>query len=61
MYSEVVWMEKVYIIDGLRTPVGSFLGSLKSLSAPKLGAAVIRSLRVDTGEFKDEYFEYTKQ
>jgi acetyl-CoA C-acetyltransferase len=37
-------MGKVYIIDGLRTPIGSFLGSLKTCSAPKLGAAVITAL-----------------
>jgi acetyl-CoA C-acetyltransferase len=37
-------MEKVYIVDGLRSPIGSFLGSLKSQSAPKLGAAVIKAL-----------------
>ncbi|GHV69785.1 acetyl-CoA acetyltransferase [Spirochaetia bacterium] len=37
-------MEKTYIIDGLRTPIGSFLGSLKSCTAPKLGSAVIRAL-----------------
>ena len=37
-------MEKVYIIDGLRTPIGSFLGSLKTLPAPQLGAAVIKAL-----------------
>ncbi|MDR2716522.1 MAG: acetyl-CoA C-acetyltransferase [Treponema sp.] len=37
-------MERIYIIDGLRTPIGSFLGSLKSLTAPRLGAAVIKTL-----------------
>jgi acetyl-CoA C-acetyltransferase len=37
-------MEKVYIVDGLRSPIGSFMGSLKSLSAPKIGAAVIKAL-----------------
>ena len=33
-------MERICIIDGLRTPVGSFLGGLKTLAAPKFGAAV---------------------
>jgi len=37
-------MEKVYIVDGLRSPIGSFLGSLKSLNAPRLGEAVIKAL-----------------
>ena len=37
-------MEKIFIVDGLRTPIGSFLGSLKSLSAHQLGSAVIRAL-----------------
>jgi acetyl-CoA C-acetyltransferase len=42
-------MEKVFIVDGLRSPVGSFLGSLKSLGAAKLGAAVIKALLEKTG------------
>ena len=37
-------MEKTYIVDGLRTPIGSFLGSLKNLGASQLGAAVIKAL-----------------
>jgi acetyl-CoA C-acetyltransferase len=37
-------MEKLYIVDGLRTPIGSFLGSLKTYSAPKLGAEVVKAL-----------------
>lgn len=37
-------MEKIYIVDGQRTPIGSFLGSLKAFSAPKLGSAVIKAL-----------------
>ncbi len=31
-----------YIVSAVRTPIGAFLGSLSSLSAPKLGAIVIR-------------------
>ena len=42
-------MEKVYLIEGLRTPIASFLGSLKSYSAPKLGSAVIKALIEKTG------------
>lgn len=31
----------VYILSGARTPVGSFMGTLSSVSAPKLGAVAI--------------------
>ncbi len=34
-------MNEVVIVSGCRTPIGSFLGTLSSLSAPKLGAIVI--------------------
>ena len=34
-------MMSVYILSGARTPVGSFLGGLSTVSAPKLGAAAI--------------------
>jgi acetyl-CoA C-acetyltransferase len=37
-------MGKIFIVDGLRSPIGSFLGSLKSLGAAKLGASVIKAL-----------------
>jgi acetyl-CoA C-acetyltransferase len=37
-------MQEVYIIDAVRTAIGSFSGALSSLSADKLGAAVIKSL-----------------
>ena len=49
-------MEKIYIIDGLRTPIGSFMGSLKSLSAPQLGSAVIKALLEKNG-IKGENFD----
>lgn len=35
-------MSAVYIVGGARTAQGSFLGSLSSVSAPKLGAAAIQ-------------------
>lgn len=35
---------EVYIIDGLRTPIGSFGGSLKDFSASKLGEIVVKKL-----------------
>jgi len=37
-------MKNTVIIDAVRTPIGSFGGSLASFSAPELGAAVIASL-----------------
>ncbi|MDT5260959.1 MAG: acetyl-CoA C-acetyltransferase, partial [Mycobacterium sp.] len=36
-------MKEVYIISATRTPVGSFGGSLASLSAAQLGALVIKA------------------
>lgn len=33
----------VYIVAATRTPIGAFMGSLSSLTAPQLGAAVIKS------------------
>src|ERR1035437_6189242 len=35
-------MKEVYIISAVRTPIGSFNGSLASFSAPQLGAIVIK-------------------
>ena len=32
----------VYILSGARTPSGSFLGSLSTVPAPKLGAVAIK-------------------
>jgi acetyl-CoA C-acetyltransferase len=34
-------MQDVVILSGARTPIGAFMGSLSSLSAPRLGAAAI--------------------
>lgn len=36
-------MENVVIVAAARTPVGSFLGSLSSVSAPKLGSIAIKA------------------
>ena len=35
-------MKELYIISAVRTPMGSFGGSLKILSATQLGAAAIK-------------------
>jgi acetyl-CoA C-acetyltransferase len=45
----MVGMKKAFIVDGLRSPIGSFLGSLKSLGAAKLGASVIKALLEKNG------------
>ncbi len=36
-------MQEVYIISAVRTPMGSFLGSLAAVPAPRLGATAIRA------------------
>src|ERR1043166_1565205 len=36
-------MKSPVIISAVRTPIGKFLGGLKSLSAPQLGAIVVRA------------------
>lgn len=35
-------MKEVYIVSAVRTPIGSFLGSLSSVPSPKLGATAIK-------------------
>tara|TARA_R110002050_G_scaffold109796_6_gene221235 strand:- start:29223 stop:30398 length:1176 start_codon:yes stop_codon:yes gene_type:complete len=35
-------MKKVVIVSAVRTPIGSFMGSLSSVAAPKLGAIAIK-------------------
>ncbi len=44
----------VYIVSALRTPIGSFGGVLKDISATKLGSLVIRELISRTSLSKDE-------
>jgi acetyl-CoA C-acetyltransferase len=40
-------MENVYIVSAKRTAVGRFQGALKSITAPRLGAAVLKALSDD--------------
>jgi acetyl-CoA C-acetyltransferase len=42
-------MKEVYIISAIRTPMGSFGGSLKDLSATKLGAIAIKGALAKAG------------
>jgi acetyl-CoA C-acetyltransferase len=47
----------IYILDGARTPQGSFLGSLSTVSAPKLGAVAIEGAIENAGVNKEEIQE----
>lgn len=47
----------VYILGGARTPQGSFLGSLSSVAAPKLGAVAIEAALKKAGIEKDQVNE----
>jgi acetyl-CoA C-acetyltransferase len=47
----------VYILGGSRTPQGSFLGSLSSVAAPKLGATAIEGALKKTGISADKVEE----
>ncbi len=46
-------MENVYITSAVRTPVGSFQGSLSSLTAPQLGAIAIKEA-IQRSQIKSE-------
>jgi len=42
-------IKEVYIIDAVRTPIGSFMGTLSAIPAPKLGSIAIKGLLDRTG------------
>jgi acetyl-CoA C-acetyltransferase len=42
-------MKEILILGGARTPIGSFLGTLSSLSAPKLGSIAIQCALQNAG------------
>ena len=42
-------LKGVYIVDAVRTPIGSFMGSLSSIPAHALGSVVIKGLLTRTG------------
>jgi len=52
-------MKTVYIVSAVRTPLGSFGGSLSSISATKLGAVVIKGslakIKLDVKEVNEVY------
>ena len=49
-------MKEVYIVSAVRTPMGSFNGSLSSVPAPMLGAAAIKGA-LAKGNIKAEWIE----
>jgi acetyl-CoA C-acetyltransferase len=55
-YNLEVFMGSV-ILSAVRTPIGAFMGSLSSLSAPQLGAVVIKEAIVRAGISPDDVSE----
>ncbi len=49
-------MKKVVIVSAVRTPIGSFMGSLSSIPAPKLGAFAIKGA-LDKISLSPEYVD----
>lgn len=47
----------VVIVDAVRTPIGSFQGSLSALSATELGSVAVKSLLARTGVAADRIDE----
>jgi acetyl-CoA C-acetyltransferase len=43
------YMKEVYIISAVRTPIGSFAGSLAAITAPQLGAIAIKGALAKAG------------
>ncbi|XP_015112092.1 acetyl-CoA acetyltransferase, mitochondrial isoform X2 [Diachasma alloeum] len=56
-YSTRANLNEVVIVSATRTPIGSFLGSLSSLSATKLGAVAIQGAIERAGIAKDKINE----
>lgn len=50
-------MKDVYIISAVRTPIGSFMGSLSSVPAPKLGSTAIKGALEKAGVSADNVDE----
>ena len=42
-------MKKVYVVSAKRTPIGSFLGGLSSVSPAELGGVVIKNIIEESG------------
>ena len=50
-------MKDIFICDALRTPIGSFLGALSSIPAPKLAAELIKKIVERNNLPKEEIIE----
>ncbi|WP_440931701.1 acetyl-CoA C-acetyltransferase [Candidatus Pelagibacter sp.] len=50
-------MHEIVIVKALRTPIGTYKGSLKNISADKLGAEIIKNLILQSNLSKDEIDE----
>ena len=50
----------VYVVSAVRTPMGSFLGALSSVSATDLGAAAIRGALEKGGVAADRVEEHLR-
>ncbi len=50
-------MGKVFIVDGKRSPIGSFMGSLRTVSTSDLGAQVLNALLQENAIPKDKIDE----
>lgn len=50
-------MEEVVIVSAVRTPIGSFMGALSSVPAPKLGAVAIKGAMDKAGLSPDQVDE----
>lgn len=57
MYSSKVKLNDVVIVSAVRTPMGSFLGSLSSMSATKLGAVAVQAAIERAGIAKEQVKE----
>ncbi|XP_053985895.1 acetyl-CoA acetyltransferase, mitochondrial isoform X3 [Hylaeus volcanicus] len=56
-YSSKVKLNDVVIVSAVRTPIGSFLGGLSNVPAPKLGAAAIQAAVERAGVSKEQVTE----
>jgi len=50
-------MHEIVIVKALRTPIGTYKGSLKNISADKLGSEIIKNLILQSNLSKDEIDE----
>lgn len=52
-------MKEVYILSAVRTPIGSFGGSLSSVPATKLGAEAVRGAVSKSGLAPEKFRNYS--